>query len=155
MFELTIEQSGMSNAGPFRDQLIIKTSSPERPEVAITAFSQVVDRVMVVPRRVSVGYVRSGAPTMARRILVIAGGEDVEFDIESVAILPAAGGKPSPSGEGFEATFGHDGKNWWVDVKYDGTTRKPGIIEAVLLVRTSEAQTPELRVPIRATVRGS
>jgi len=154
MFELSIEQSGMSNAGPFRDQVIIKTSSAERPEIAITAFSQVVDRLMAVPRRVSVGYVRSGAPTMGRRILVMPGGESVEFDIESVAIEPRAGSKPSANGEGFDATFGHDGKNWWVDVKYDGTTRKPGILEAVLLIRTTEPQTPEVRVPIRATVRG-
>ena len=82
-----------------------------------------------------------------------AGAPGVTYKIVKVEVLPPEGAKPSAAGPGFTTTFGQDARGWWVDVKYDGKNRKAGLLQALLVVHTDDEQQPEVRVPIRATIR--
>jgi hypothetical protein len=87
------------------------------------------------------------------RARIQAGAPGVKFKIVRVEVRPPEG-KPVPTGGmGFTAWSGEDARGWWVDVKYDGKTRKAGLLEALLIVHTDDAKQPEVRVPVRATVQ--
>ena len=70
-------------------------------------------------------------------------------------VLPKDGHEVPAGGLGFVAKIGKDDKGWFVDVSYDGKSRKPGLIEGVLVVHTDDEVQPEVRVPLRATIRRS
>ena len=151
--KVRIIHPGMSMTGSFHDKLVVTTTHPERPEVHVNAHIHVVPRIVFRARQVSLGFVRPGVPRAPTRARVEAGAPGITFAVTGVEVLPAEGTGFDAAGAPFTATFGKDGRSWWVDVKYDGKTRKPGLVKAVILVRTDDKAQPELRIPVRATVQ--
>jgi hypothetical protein len=155
MVRMSITHPGLDVLGAFTDPIVILTTHPERPEVVVQSQISVVPHVLCRANVISLGYVSPGSPRPPSRARIQGGTPSVVFDVTGVEVLPPDGQEPSPGGPGFGAEFGRDDRGWWVDVQYDGLSRKPGLLEAVLLVRTNVAEQPELRVPIRATVQGA
>ncbi|MDA1195432.1 MAG: DUF1573 domain-containing protein [Planctomycetota bacterium] len=151
--KVRVVHPGMAQTGSFHDRLVIETTHPERAEVEIETHIHVVPRIVFRANTVSLGFVRAGAPHAPTRARIQEGAPGVVFQITSVEVLPAEEGDVPPGGVPFEATFGKDGRGWWVDVTYDGKARKPGLVKAVLRVTTDDSEQPELKIPVRATLQ--
>jgi hypothetical protein len=99
---------------------------------------------------------------MRSRLVPAAG---ITFEILSVAIEPLPGREDDPAGIPYTATFGRPAEGvksqpgeWWVEARYEPPSstekgegmpaRKPGPIEAVLVVRTDLKELPELRLQV-------
>jgi len=155
MLKVHITHPGYEQVGPLRDTLRLTTTHPERPVIEVSGYINVTARIVSRSRVVSLGFIRPGVPRPPMRVRIQAGVPGVTFEIVGVEVLPPEG-RPVPSGGvGFTATSGKDARGWWADVKYDGKARKAGLIEALLVVRTDDAEQPEVRVPIRATIRAA
>lgn len=144
---------GLAITGSVHDKLVVTTTHPERPEVRVNAHIHVVPRIVFRARTISLGFVRPGVPRAPTRARIEAGAPGIAFQITGVDVLPPDGGSFGPGGAPFVATFGKDTKTWWVDVKYDGKARKPGLTKGLLLVKTDDPAQPELRIPVRGTVQ--
>lgn len=151
--KLRVTHPGYKELGAIRDLVVLKTNHPERPRIEVPAHIQVVPRIRSKSRSISLGFVQGGAPRGATRARIEAGAPGVKFKILKVAVVPPEGARAGPGGVGFTATHGSDARGAWVDVKYDGKTRGPGLLEARLEVHTDDEQQPLLTIPIRATVR--
>ncbi len=144
---------GHAQTGSYHDRIAIETTHPDRPQVIVNAHIHVVPRIVFRARMISLGFVRSGTPRAPTRARIQPGAPGVVFDITGTSIV-AADDKPfGPAGAPFLATFGKDTRGWWVDIKFDGKSREAGLLEAVLVVKTNDAEQPELRVPVRATLQ--
>ena len=151
---LIVHHPGLEQDGEFRDPLIVHTTHPERRTLSIQSFLEILPRIRAEPARVSLGFIRSGATRPPTNVRVLSNLKDVTFEITGVHVEPRDGRERQAAGEGFEVTFGMDGASrGWVDVRYDGKTRKPGLLEAVVVVETSDERMPELRIPVSATIR--
>ncbi len=151
--KVRIIHPGLATTGSIHDKLVVTTTHPERPEVHVNAHIHVVPRIVFRARQVSLGFVRPGVPRAPTRARIEAGAPGITFAVTGVEVLPPEGSSFDVAGAPFTAAFGKDGRSWWVDVKYDGRTRKPGLIKAVIRVTTDDKAQPELRIPVRATVQ--
>jgi hypothetical protein len=151
--KVRITHPGLAKTGSYHDRIAIETTHPERPQVIVNAHIHVVPRIVFRARMISLGFVRAGIPRAPTRARIQPGAAGIVFDITGVEIVAAEGKPFGPAGAPFLATFGKDSRGWWVDVKFDGKSREPGLIEAVLVVKTNDAEQPELRVPVRATLQ--
>lgn len=152
VFRVKVEHPGLDKEGPFRDGIVFTTTHPDRAEVLVQADIEIVARIRAQPRRMPLGFVRSGAPRPPSRVRLFAGAAGITFEITSVEIVRGAGRDEASAG--FTATHGEDEQSWWVDVKYDGKARKKGLLEAELVIHTTDPEMPIVRVPITATIRG-
>ena len=128
------------------EQLKITTSHPDRPEILVDTQLIVVSKYYAGPPSLSFGFVGGADVPMPRSALVMAGDAEQSLVVKGARI----------EGAGFTAKDPVRAKDGWtVDVVYDGQARKAGALEATLVVSIDDAEMPELRVPIHATVRGS
>lgn len=148
-----ITHPGLKNVGPFRDPLIITTTHPERSRMVVQSSINIVPRIRCRSNVVSLGFVRPGYARPPTRARIQAGVPGLQFRITEVEVVPLDGKPTGAAGPGFEASAGHDGRGWYVDVTYDGKSRKPGLLDAELIIRTDDELQPELRVRVRATVQ--
>jgi hypothetical protein len=153
--KVTVIHPGYAELGPYRDTVVIETTNKERPRIEIPAQIHVVPRIVCRTRVITLGFVLPGAPRTPTRVRIQAGATGVLFKVVGVEVQPPKGQKAGPDGPGYTAKFGKDERGWWVDVRYDGKSRKPGLLEAQLVVHTSDSLQPEVRVPIRATIRST
>ena len=151
--KVRIHHPGFETPGSYHDKIVVRTTHPERPEVQVSAHIHVVDRIVFRARTISLGFVRAGAPRGPTKARIEPGAPGVEFAVTGVEILPPEGESFGPGGVPFVANHGKDGRGWWVEVRYDGKPRQAGLIEAILRVRTDDRAQPELRIPVRATLR--
>lgn len=150
---LTVGHPGLLDEGRFRDKLVVRTTHPERPLLELESSIVVVPRIRAEPPRLDLGYVRSGTSRPPIQIRIVPGGAGIDFAVTGVRIEPPDGEQPRPGGEGFEVEFGMTAGRGWVDVRYDGKTRRGGRLEAVVVVETDDSRTPEVRVPVAIQVR--
>ena len=151
--KLKVIHPGLSHLGPFSDQIAIETTHPDRAQIELQALIHIVPRIVSRTRVITLGFVLPGAPRAPTRVRIQPGATSVVFDITRVEVQAPDGEVVGADGPGFEASFGRDDAGWWVDVQYDGKSRKEGLLEAQLVVHTSDTVQPEVRVPIRATIR--
>jgi hypothetical protein len=154
-FKVQITHPGYEEVGPVRDIIRVKTTHPDRPAIEVSAHINVVARILSRSRVISLGFVRPGTPRPPMRARIQPGMPGIEFELTKVDVEPREGKSAPPGGLGFLATVGKDDRGWWVDVQYDGKARQPGLLEGTLVVHTSDQEQPELRVPIRATIRAT
>ena len=155
-FKVRITHPGYSEPGPVRDILHVTTTHPDRPKIEVSAQINVVPRIRSHARVVSLGFVRPGTPRGPMKARIQPGKPGLPpFTLTKVEVLPKDGHEVPAGGLGFVAKIGKDDKGWFVDVSYDGKSRKPGLIEGVLVVHTDDEVQPEVRVPLRATIRRS
>lgn len=154
VIQLTLHHPGLATPGPWRDGIVIKTTHRERPEVLVQAHFIVVERIIPVPRRVPLGFISLGAKRPPRRVLLRPGGAGVRFEITGVTV-EAPPGRPPLGGDtgGFVTEHGVENGIAFVDVQYDGKPRGAGLIEAILVVHTTDEQMPTVRIPVTATIR--
>jgi hypothetical protein len=150
---IQVTHPGSDTVATVSDTLVVRTTHPERPHINVPSRINVVPRIMCRRNVISLGYVRSGSARPPTRTRIQAGAPGVEFEITGVEVEPQPGESAPSAGPGFVASFGRDNRGWWVDVKYDGKSRASGLLEAVLVIHTDDGEQPELRVPIRATIR--
>jgi hypothetical protein len=151
LFELTIRAPGMGREGEFRDPLVIRTTHPDRPRLIVQSFFHVVPRIQVVPSRAMLGYVKAGTPRQPVEIRLVPGSPELAFEITKVEVV-AAPGRPPLQG-GFNVTHGKRGALAVVRIQYDGLARKSGLLEAVVIVHTTDEKAAQVRIPVSATVR--
>jgi hypothetical protein len=152
-FRLMITHPGFEQVGPLRDVVRIRTTHPDRPVIEVSGHINVNPRIRSTSRVISLGFVRAGSPRPPMRARFKAGVPGVTFEIVRVEVLPPPGREVGAAGVGFKATSGKDDRGWWVDVSYDGKTRKEGLLQARLVAHTDDAEQPTVVIPIRATVR--
>lgn len=150
--EVVIRHPGMSGETPsHHDEIVIRTTHPDRPEFKVRTTLLVVDPILPTPPRIVLGYVPSNLPP--QRIRLVPGDDSVSFEVTDLTFVMPGGAAPPLSGCGFvtEKGSGENGE-WWVDVRYDGKLRGPGLLRATLVVHTDLDRMPEVRIECFATV---
>lgn len=145
-YDLTIVHPGALEPILHTEDLMVKTTHPDRPEILLGQTQLlVVNKYFPGPPTVSFGYVGGAAAPKDRIALVMSGEGSTDFVVKGARI----------EGKGFAAKEPRKvPQGWAVDVSYDGAARKPGAIEAALVVSIDDAEMPEMRIPVRATVLG-
>ncbi len=151
--EIVVRHPGITqeDGRSYKDRVVIRTTHPERPEFEIPSHLRIVDPILAVPPRAVLGYVPSRLPPP--RIRLVPGDDSVSFAVTDLTFETRAGESVPPGGFGFVATKGQDGTGeWWVETRYDGKSRRPGRIQAVLVVHTDLARMPTVRIDCFANV---
>lgn len=151
--EIVIRHPGISQeqGRSFKDRIVIRTSHPDRSEFEVPAHLLIVKAILAVPPRAVLGYVPSKLPPP--RIRLVPGDDSVKFTVTDLTFETRAGEAVPPGGLGFIATTGQDASGeWWVEVRYDGKPRRPGRIQAVLVVHTDSARMPTVVIDCFANV---
>src|SRR5262245_24017186 len=141
--DVTIRHPGALEPTLHNEDVKIKTTNADRPEIVVRTQLLVVDKYYAGPKSVSFGYVGPTTPARPRSVQIAAGEPSNDFRVTGARME----GKGFQVGEPRRVTEG-----WLVDVTYDGASRKAGTIEAILVVTIDDPEVPELRIPIRATV---
>jgi hypothetical protein len=156
VLDLKVHHPGRSEFGVYGDTIEIRTTHPDRPTIQVQSYLEALAPVNAWPARFVLGTLEPGR-TMRSRLVPAAG---VTFEILSVSIEPLPGRAVDPAGIPYSATFGRPAEGvkaqpgeWWVEVRYDDSTgatsaRKPGPLEAVLVVQTSLKELPEMRLQV-------
>lgn len=151
--EIVIQHPGITQdqGRSFKDKIIVRTTHPDRPDFEIPAHLLIVKPILAVPPRAVLGYVPSKLP--APRIRLVPGDDSVKFKVTDLTWETRAGEPMPPDGLGFEASTGQDPSGeWWVEVRYDGKPRRPGRLQAVLVVHTDLARMPTIHIDCFANV---
>jgi hypothetical protein len=145
--ELEITHPGHPKNEYVDDQLRVRTSHPDRPEILLRSQMVVVTKYYTGPaERVTFGNVGGDSPTVQRQVYVMAGEEGTEFTLRRVEV----------EGQGFVALEPRKSPQGWViDVRYDGASRAAGSnVEATLVVEVDDPEARPIRLALSATVRG-
>lgn len=153
VLELSVHHPGRKQEGSWSAPVTIKTSHPDRPEISLLAFLDVVAPLLASPPVGVFGFVQSGMPKELL-VKVVPTTSGAVFQVLEARVEGPPGAPAAPEGPGFTATLGKDEKDGLpqVRVAYDGKIRKAGQLEATLVLKTDLAEQQELRVPLRATV---
>ncbi len=150
---LVVRMPGLEQVGPFHDLVLVRTTHPDRPLIQVASRLQVVQRILSQRQRISLGWVGAGTQRPPQRVYLRPGAPEIRFQVLSAEVRPGDGEGRDEGPSGFGCAFGEDAKGWWVDVYYDGRVTEPGQLEGQLVVRTSDAEQPEVRLPVSATVQ--
>lgn len=149
-YDLTIVHPGLpaseaSEVDTHNEEVKVRTTHPDRPEFTLQTQMLVLTKFFASPNNVPFGFVGGSAPDRTLQASVKPAETGTEFTIKDARI----------DGQGFEIVGAprrlKDG--WGIDVKYDGQRRKAGPLDAALVVSFPDEDFPELRIPIRATVK--
>ena len=129
---VTVTHPGMDKVGRWQDQLLVHTTHPGRPHVALQLHMTVVNRILTGARQVILGHVKPGSPSKPAVVRFRPGDASVQFTLTRAYVVPldARPGRPT----GFLAAVDEDEKGWLVRVTYDGRDRPPGLLEGELVV---------------------
>lgn len=145
-YDLVLTHPGSLVANQYDEDLKVRTSHPERPEILLHSQLQVVDKFLTSPSgATSFGFVRQGMPLPSRQILVLSGEAKTDFELDGASV----------EGQGFVVVDPPRKvpEGWAVEVRYDGKSRASGsTVEATLVIRVKDDELKELRVPLRATI---
>jgi len=145
-YDLVLTHPGSLVANQYDEDLKVRTSHPERPEILLHSQLQVVDKFLTSPSgATSFGFVRQGMPLPSRQILVLSGEAKTDFELDGASV----------EGQGFVVVDAPRKvpEGWAVEVRYDGKSRASGsTVEATLVIRVKDDELKELRVPLRATI---
>jgi hypothetical protein len=149
-YDLTIVHPGLpaadaSDVDTHNEEVKVRTTHPERPEFTLTTQMIVLTKYFASPNSVPFGYVGGSSPDRTLTAVVKPAETGAEFTVKDARV----------DGPGFEVVGPpHRLKEGWgIDLKYDAKPRKAGALGATLVVSFPDADFPELRIPIRATVK--
>jgi hypothetical protein len=133
--------------GRYREALEVYTDDPEREPIQIIVNVLVKENLYTFPDIVDFGTVSlgqlAGIPSIIQTVLVKK--REGEFDIDSItATLPYLHIRREP--EGKSGTFR-------IDVSLDLNELRPGKVNGSLRIRTTDAEFPELEVPVRGELK--
>jgi hypothetical protein len=144
--DVTIRHPGALEPTLHHEDVKIRTTNAERPEIVIHTQLLVVKKYYAGPERLVFGTITPTTASRPRTVTIKAGEEHTDLRVTGARLE----GKGFTVGAPRRVTEG-----WAVDVAYDGAARKEGALEAELVVTLDDAQVPELRIPVRATIVGS
>ena len=151
-YDMTIVHPGLpvseaSDMDQHNEEVKVRTSHPERPEFSFPTQILVLTKFYASPKSIPFGYVGGSTPEKTLPVRVVPAETGAEFTVKDVHV----------DGAGFEVVGPPKRlkEGWGVDVKYDGQSRKAGQIAATLVVSFDDADFPELRIPIQATVKAN
>ncbi len=142
-YEVSIGLKKDAAIGPINSVVTVKTNAPEAKELQIKVFGVVRALLKVTPADIQFGAVEARlAP--GRNLIVVNNRADSTINVTSASIDdPAFTAEILPIEEGvrYQVT---------VNVARDAAA---GLKDATLVLKTSDADFPELRIPVRAQVR--
>jgi hypothetical protein len=152
-YDLVVKHPG-TQQDQFSASVILRTTHPERPELVLTATLVVTAPLHAWPTSAGFGFVQNGVPAQPTKVVLRPAVPTLVFKVLSVRVEPQDGSAPGPDGPGFLAEARTDEKTHEVaiEVRYDGKSRKAGLVEAVAVVTTDLGDQKEIRIPLRATV---
>jgi hypothetical protein len=152
-YTLVVTHPGYAKDEPFSGSVIVKTTHPDRPEITLLASLAVALPVRALPGNAAFGFRQNGVPSQPFPITLLPQNEKLVFQVLGHKIEPLPGRPEDPAGVGFVATLEKNAKGALVfNVRYDGKTRRPGQLEATLVISLDLEDQRELRVPLRATI---
>ena len=149
-YDLTIVHPGLpateaSDVDTHNEEVKVRTTHPDRPEFTLSTQMLVLTKYFASPNSIPFGFVGGSAPDRTLTAVVKPAETGSEFTVKGAHV----------DGGGFEVVGAprrlKDG--WGIDLKYDTKRRKAGIFDATLVVEFPDADFPELRIPIRATIK--
>jgi hypothetical protein len=152
--EVMITHPGRAEQGGFSDSISLRTTHPDRPEVVVRAYMEVVAPILASPSRASLGFV----PAPRASVRLTPGQRDIAFRVTGTRFVDSRrrkGGVEEPLGDDvpFEVEVrAEQGGTWTLVVGYDDEEREPGTLESTLVVETDRAEMREVRIPVTATV---
>ena len=153
---VTIVRPAPTKKGALRGRARIHTTHPDQPTLDVDVSAYVMDRILIMNKRIALGYVRRGEPSRASpacRVYLNAASPRVKFKLLGAAVQPRKGDAVDPRGTGFAVKTGNSRRGPWAEVTYDGTPFDPGILEAELVLTTNDVVQSEIRLPVIATLR--
>ena len=142
-YELTVELGPDAPVGPVSTEVVVKTNNPKAERVPVKVYGVVRSLIHVTPAQLQFGAVEA-ASRPGRNLIVINNRENGAVKVTEASVNDPA----------FETTVStiEDGKRYQVTVavKPDAT---PGARDAVLTLKTSDADFPRVEVPVRASIR--
>lgn len=153
--ELLVTHPGWHQEGEFIDNVKVRTTHPDTPEILLPAYLTVAPPLYVRPLSVMLGFVSADAsePGPPWPLLVLPGDDTIDFKITGLRFLGPDGEPLPPGTSGFVATHdvNEDGVAT-VEVRYDGKPRPHGPIRSILEVATDLEAMKTLRIDCHATV---
>lgn len=168
---LTVRHPGLAKEGLWQSPVLIRTTHPDRKELALSAYFEAASAVRVWPSSLVFGFIVSGSTPTPRDVQLLPLSKDVAFHVRGARIEPLAGPSGAPdtaaSSPGFTCEvlappapdapppapgLPPRAQHPVVRVSYDGRRRAPGSLEAVLVIDLDLPDLPEVRVPVRGTV---
>jgi len=127
--------------GHLREEVVIKTDHPLRPEIRITAVGTVSGSISVVPERIRMVNVKSREGASADVALVVRGGKEAKIEIAE---------KP----EHLDAAIApDDAAKGRYKLKVNVPQGAPaGFIDGDIVLKTDQADAAELRIPVSILV---
>lgn len=157
--DLKVTHPGRTQEGLWRAPVIVHLDHPERSTVVLEGQLSILAPVQPTPPMAIFGFIEPGSS--ARDITIHlrpATQPPVAFEVKAVRVEAPAGGTFGPGGVPFLVEHARVPEaarpTWAVKVRYDGKARKPGLLEAELVITTDLQDQPEIRVPLRATLAG-
>ena len=144
--DLVVTHPGSDVMGPQSDILRLRTTSEDRPEIVLSAQWNVVTKFFARPPQIPFGYVGGpGFVPQPFRLLVSSADRAKRFRVKGAQL----------EGQGFDVGVPEEQPtgDWVVEVKVSTQRRAPGPVAATLVIAIDDEEFPEIRVPLRATVR--
>jgi len=142
-YRITVDLPAAAPAGRRSDRIELETSSARTPTLLIGLNTLVRERVYTFPEGVDLGSSARGAAGGDQTLMVYqTGGKD--FRVQASSDVPGLTlrAEPGPQGDRVQLTIG-----------LDRTRAKAGPIAGTLVLKTNDPEFPELRVPVRASLK--
>jgi len=130
--------------GTMREEVVVETDHPQRPEVKLTVVGSVAGPISVLPERVRLVNVKSSEGASKEITLLVRGGKTANFEIVH---------KPEHIVVAVEAADAAGDRKGRYLVKVDvpkGTT--PGYIEDTIVIKSDFPDVGELKIPVNILV---
>lgn len=142
-YEVTISLADDAPVGPISSVVTVHTTVEAAKDVEIKVFGVLRALLQVTPPEVQFGAVEA-ARTPGRNVVIVNNRPNTEVDLTNATIDdPAFTAKivRQEPGKRYEVT---------VSVKADA---KPGVKDATLVLKTTDPDFPELKIPVKASLR--
>jgi hypothetical protein len=151
VYQIIVKVAPDTPPGRYREALEVYTDDPEREPIKIAVNVLVKENLYTFPDIVDFGTVSLGQLARTTSILdistqtVLVKKREGEFEINSVtSTLPFLRIHREPAGK--SGTFR-------IDVSLDPNELRPGKVNGSLRIRTTDAEFPELEIPVRGELR--
>jgi hypothetical protein len=142
-YELAVELGPDAPVGPVSTEIVLETSHPKAERVPVKVYGVVRSLIHVTPTQLQFGAVDASARP-ARNLIVINNRDNGSVRVTGADVNDSA----------FETSVStiEDGKRYQVTVAVK-TDAAPGARDAVLTLKTSDADFPRVEIPVRASIR--
>jgi len=142
-YEITVTMTGDAPVGPVNAELTIRTDHPKAKEISVKVFGVVRALIHVTPSQIQFGSIEAEVKP-GRNVVVVNNQEGKEVKVTGAEI-----NDPAFVAEVFTI---EEGQRYQVTITVKPDA-EPGTRDAVLTIATTDAQFPQLTVPVRAHIK--